>query len=105
MSYRKFKLFLDLLEKYMDMQGVYGYEIVNATTYTNGIIFSISEITPSGSKENPYLLITEIKDGVLSFKNESLDNCIYDYLEEMDINKEEADSFMKECYQIIADAV
>ncbi len=102
MNNRQIKLFLDLLDKYMEP--AYGYVINNITPYAHGVIFSISELDTFYSKSESYLLIVELKDGVLSFKNSELSDCIYDYLEENDMTKEEADKFMEECYQMIKDA-
>ncbi len=99
MNNKKFRLFLDLLDKYMEP--VYGYTIHIATPYDYGVIFSISELDASGHRSDPYILVIELKKGILSFKNSELSDCIYDYIEEHDMTKEEADKFMEECYRII----
>lgn len=102
---RKIKLLIDLLDEYLEFGNVYGYEIINITTYANGIIVSVSEISPLGTKYEPYLIVVELKDGKLAFKNTDLCDCIYDYLEEYDRSKEEADDFMNHCYQMIEDVL
>lgn len=104
MNTKKIKLFLDMLDKYMETHA-YDYVIRCMTPYENGIIFSIGELTPGLKEMSSYILILEYKDKRISFKNEQLLDCIYDYLEEDGRTIEEANQYMEQFYQMLKDEV
>lgn len=105
MNYRKMAVLIGLLNDYIYFQDVYDYRIISVTADETKIIATICELTPIGEREAPYHLIVELKKGKLSFRNTNNDDCIYDFLDENDITKEQADNFMDECYEAIADTL
>lgn len=97
MNSGKIKLFIDMLDKYMQTHA-YDYVIRCISPYENGILFSIGELTPSNQELSPYILIIEYKDGRLSFKNGEFKDLVYDYLEEDGRSLQEADNYMAQFY-------
>lgn len=105
MDYRKMTVLIGLLNDYMDFQNVYDYRIVSVTADETKIVATICELSSMGDLSRPYHLIVELTKGKLSFRNTNNDDCIYNFLEENDITKEEADNFMDECYEVISDTL
>lgn len=92
MTHKEIRLYLELLDQYLSNHNTYAYAIQSMITFDGGICFSITEYAPTYQAKDPYILILQIiGHSNLSVRNSDGNDCVYDYLEEARMAKEEAD--------------
>lgn len=101
-------LYSKILDLYMDLTSVYGYQILNVACSSEGLSFLITEYAPGGAME-PYMLFfsteypSEKKEGNVFIMNSDGNDCLK-LITELGLDYEgEVEAFRKKVSQMICD--